>query len=399
MAVNRLMIAQGGGPTVVINASLVGAITAARDTLGAEVILGARNGTRGIVEDRLVDLGALPADRLEEVARTASAALGTARDKPDAHACRRILTALQARQIDGLLMIGGNDTSATLDVISRAAKADGYPLACVHVPKTIDNDLLHSDHTPGYPSAALFVANAFAGLDLDLKAMPGIHVGVVMGRTSGFLTAASTLWRREADDGPHLVYLPERPFDIDAFVDQVRAVHGRLGCCLVAVAEGIHDAEGHAIGETLLQQAGALERDDHGNVQLTSGALGESLLSLLRERTGVSRVRVDTFGFLQRVYVGTVSPVDRAEARAAGAQAALRAAEGDGSVTIRRRIDTPGYAVDYPVVPLDAVAGKTRLVPDDFITAGGTDMTPAFADYLRPLVGGWQPPLGSFAGL
>ena len=397
MAVRRLMIAQGGGPTVVINASLAGAVIAARDTLGAEAVFGARNGTRGIVEDRLVDLTALPRDRLEQIGRTASAALGSARDKPDAEGCRRILAALQARRIDGLLMIGGNDTSATLDVISRAARAEGYPLACVHVPKTIDNDLLHSDHTPGYPSAALFVANAFAGLDLDLKAMPGIHVGIVMGRTSGFLTAASTLWRQGTDDGPHLVYLPERPFDIDAFVDEVRDVHGRLGRCLVAVAEGIHDAEGHAIGETLLEQAGTIERDDHGNVQLTSGALGEALLSLLRSRTGVSRVRVDTFGFLQRVYVGTVSPVDQAEARAVGERAALQAADGDGSVTIRRA-DASGYAVDYPVVPLDAVAGKTRLVPDAFIAGNGTDMTPAFADYLRPLVGAWAPSLGSLDG-
>ena len=384
MPTPRMMIAQGGGPTAVINQSLVGAVITARDSLGWQV-LGARFGVRGVVADDLVDLSARSDAELEAVAATPCAALGSTRDKPDGDYCDRILDALRGHGVEAFLYVGGNDSSATLALIAERARACGYPLQCVHVPKTIDNDLVANDHTPGFPSAARFVANAFAGIDLDVHAMPAIYVGIVMGRHAGFLTAAATQWRRSADDGPHLVYLPERPFEPERFVADVAAVQARLGRCVVAVSEGVSDAAGRPVAEALAEANGtAIERDAHGNVQLSGSALAAALADLLKGRVHARRVRVDTFGFLQRAYPDCIAETDRAEARAVGAVAARTGQDRSGSVTIRRIAD---YAVDYPVVALEEVAGRTRTVPDAFIADNQADVTPAFHRYLAPLVG------------
>ncbi len=252
------------------------------------------------------------------------------------------------------------------------------------MPKTIDNDLVCNDHTPGFPSAARFVAQAFAGANLDNAALPGVYVAVVMGRHAGFLTAASALGRTFPDDGPHLIYLPERSFSIDSFLADVKATHERLGRCVVAVSEGIHDSAGQPI---LAQLAGQLERDAHGNVQLSgSGALADLLCDKVKATLGLKRVRGDTFGYLQRSFLGCVSDVDAREAREVGERAVQFALLGneDGSVAMRRSGD---YAVAYDLVPLEDVAGKTKVMHDSFIAASGTDVTGAFRDYLRPLLG------------
>ncbi|MBP6252184.1 MAG: diphosphate--fructose-6-phosphate 1-phosphotransferase, partial [Rubrivivax sp.] len=255
-------------------------------------------------------------------------------------------------------------------------------------PKTIDNDLVGNDHTPGFPSAARFVAQAFAGANLDNAALPGVYVGVVMGRHAGFLTAASALGRTFADDGPHLIYLPERSFDIDRFLAEVKEVHDRLGRCVIAVSEGIHDASGTPI---VAQLAKPLEHDAHGNLQLSgSGALADLLCEQIKARLQIKRVRGDTFGYLQRSFVGCVSDVDAREAREVGERAVQFALWGDrnGSVAIQRSGD---YAVDYRLLPLETVAGKTRTMEDELIAASGTDITDKFRLYLRPLLGSGMP--------
>jgi 6-phosphofructokinase 1 len=255
----------------------------------------------------------------------------------------------------------------------------------VHIPKTIDNDLVGFDHTPGYPSAARFVAQGFAGANLDNLALKGVYVAVVMGRHAGFLTAASALARKYPDDGPHLIYLPERTFVVDKFLTDVKETFERHGRCIVAVSEGIHDDKGEAIITKLMGKAA--EKDAHGNVQLSgTGALADLLCEEVKAKLGIKRVRGDTFGYLQRSFVGCVSKVDQREAREVGEKAvqyALRGA-GNGSVAIRRVAD---YAVDYPLIPLEAVAGKTRVMEDDLINPAGNDVTKAFFDYLRPLLG------------
>jgi 6-phosphofructokinase len=247
MTGQRILIAQGGGPTAVINQSLVGAVLAARGLPQVDAVYGARHGVRGIVSEDLVDLGQETTAHLERVAATPGSALGSTRDKPDLKYCQEILRVLAAHRIGHFFYIGGNDSSDTVRIVVEEARKAGHALAAVHIPKTIDNDLMGNDHTPGFPSAARFVVQAFAGADLDNTALPGVYVAVVMGRHAGFLTAAAALARTRPDDGPHLVYLPERVFDIDRFLVDVKAVHERLGRCVVAVSEGIHDAAGEPV--------------------------------------------------------------------------------------------------------------------------------------------------------
>jgi 6-phosphofructokinase 1 len=384
MATSKILIAQGGGPTAVINQSLVGAVLAARRLRQVDFVYGARHGVRGIVNEDLLDLTQETTDNLERVAATPASALGSTRDKPDVKYCQEIFKVLRAHEIGQFFYIGGNDSSDTVRIVSEEARKAGYPLRCMHIPKTIDNDLVGNDHTPGFPSAARFVVQAFAGANLDNAALPGVYVGVVMGRHAGFLTAAAALARKYPDDGPHLVYLPERDFSTDKFLADVKAVHDRLGRCIVAVSEGIHDASGTAIASQL---AKTVERDAHGNVQLSgTGALADLLCDEIKDKLKIKRVRGDTFGYLQRSFLGCVSEVDQREAREAGERAVQFATSGaaDGSVAITR---TGDYAVGYSLLPLEAVAGRTRVMEDELIAASGTDVTDAFRRYLQPLLG------------
>jgi ATP-dependent phosphofructokinase / diphosphate-dependent phosphofructokinase len=388
----KILVAQGGGPTAVINQSLVGVVLEARRHAGITRVYGARHGVRGIVDEDFVDLTQETSHNLELVAATPAAALGSTRDKPDLAYCREMFKVLQAHRIEHFFNIGGNDSSDTVRIVAEEARAAGYPLRCIHIPKTIDNDLVLNDHTPGFPSAARFVAQAFAGANLDNAALPGVYVGVVMGRHAGFLTAASALGKKFADDGPHLIYLPERVFEVDRFLADVKATYERLGRCVVAVSEGIHDAAGAPI---LARLAKDLERDAHGNVQLSgSGALADLLCEEIKQKLKIKRVRGDTFGYLQRSFVGCVSDVDAREAREVGEKAVQYAMWGfegqqrDGSVAIQR---TGFYSADYTLLPLEAVAGKTRTMDDAFIADSGTDVTDAFRLYLRPLLGSGMP--------
>jgi 6-phosphofructokinase len=384
----KILVAQGGGPTAVINQSLVGVVLEARRFAQIDFVYGARHGVRGIVNEDFVDLTGETAHNLEMVARTPAAALGSTRDKPDLKYCQEIFTVLKAHGIGYFFYIGGNDSSDTVRIVADEARKADYPLRCMHIPKTIDNDLVANDHTPGFPSAARFVAQAFAGANLDNAALPGVYLAVVMGRHAGFLTAASALGRRFPDDGPHLIYLPERTFALDRFLADVQATMQRYSRCVIAVSEGIHDAGGKAIASSLAKN---VETDPHGNVQLSgSGALADLLCDEIKNQLKLKRVRGDTFGYLQRSFLGCVSNVDQREAREVGEKAVQQAMTGDrdGSVTIRR---IGSYAVDYEVVPLETVAGKTRVMEDELIAASGTDVTEAFLRYLQPLVGSELP--------
>ena len=388
MTSGKILVAQGGGPTAVINQSLVGVALEARRFGEVRRIYGARHGVRGIVNEDFVDLTQETSHNLELVASTPSSALGSTRDKPDVRYCQEIFKVLQAHQIEHFFYIGGNDSSDTVRIVSLEAQKAGYPLRCIHIPKTIDNDLVGNDHTPGFPSAARFVAQAFAGANLDNAALPGVYVGVVMGRHAGFLTAASALGKKFPDDGPHLIYLPERTFVLEKFLADVKAVYARYGRCVIAVSEGIHDASGAPVASLLAKD---LERDDHGNVQLSgNGALADRLCEEIKAKLGIKRVRGDTFGYLQRSFIGCVSDVDQREAREVGEKAVQFAMWGtqDGSVAIQR---TGFYSVDYALLPLAAVAGKTRVMEDEFIAGHGTDVTDAFRMYLRPLLGAGMP--------
>ena len=385
---HKVLLAQGGGPTVVINQSLVGAVLEARRFQHIGRIYGAIHGVRGIVDENLVDLTRETTHNLEMVALTPSAVLGSTRDKPDQAYCQRIFATLKAHEINYFLYIGGNDSVGTVRIVADEARAAGYPLRCIHIPKTIDNDLMVTDHCPGYPSAARFVAQAFMGVNLDNRALPGVYIAVVMGRHAGFLTAASALGQKFEDDGPHLIYLPERDFRLEDFLAGVQDTMARLDRCVVAISEGIHDADGVPIVTRLAKE---VETDAHGNVSLSgTGALADLLCDAVRDKLGIKRVRGDTLGYLQRSFVGCVSDIDRQEAREVGEKAVQFAMwdDRDGSVTIHR---TGSYSVDYRLTPLEEVAGFTRTMPDRFIAASGTGVTDAFRLYLRPLLGSGFP--------
>ena len=388
MTSGKVLVAQGGGPTAVINQSLAGVVLEARRFRDIQLVYGARHGVRGIVDENFVDLTQETSHNLEAVANTPSSALGSTRDKPDLKYCQEIFKVLQAHEIGHFFYIGGNDSSDTVRIVSEEAARAAYPLRCIHIPKTIDNDLVGSDHTPGFPSAARFVAQAFAGANLDNAALPGVSEGVVMGRHAGFLTAASALGKKFPEDGPHLIYLPERVFELERFLADVKAAYARFGRCVIAVSEGIHDSSGRPIAAQLAKD---LEHDAHGNVQLSgSGALADLLCEEIKAKLGIKRVRGDTFGYLQRSFIGCVSDVDQREAREVAERAVQFAMWGqvDGSVAIKR---TGYYSVDYELLPLAAVAGKTRTMEDEFIAASGTDVTDAFRLYLRPLLGSAMP--------
>jgi 6-phosphofructokinase len=384
MRSGKLVIAVGGGPTAVINQSLAGAVLEARLFPQIERIYGARYGVRGIVNEDFVDLSAESRANLEAIADTPSSALGSTRDKPDLAYCRDIFASLKAHGASWFLYIGGNDTADTVRIVSEEAAKEGYDLRSIHIPKTIDNDLMENDHTPGFPSAARFVAQAFVGADLDNRSLPGVYVAVIMGRHAGFLTAASAAARTVEGDGPHLIYLPERIFDEAKFVSEVKSVHDRLGRCVIALSEGIRDTDGTPLSVKLAER---VEKDAHGNVQLSgTGALADLLCEEIKSKLGIKRVRGDTFGYLQRSFAGCASDVDRREAREVGEFAVKQAiwGTGDGSVAIRRIGD---YSVDYALVKLAKVGGKTKVMADAFIAPSGSDVTAAFQAYLRPLLG------------
>ncbi len=384
LTTGNMLIAQSGGPSMVINQSLVGAVLEARKHKNIKKVFGARHGIQGILGEEFIELQGVKKSELEAVAATPSSALGTVRRKPTGADCHAIFEILHKHDVRFFFYIGGNDSAETVHIINLEAVIAGYELHCFHIPKTVDNDLRSNDHTPGFGSAARFVAMALMGVNLDNRALPGVHISVIMGRHAGFLTAASALARVHPDDGPHLIYLPERPFSMEQFTADVVQVYKRHGRCLVAVSEGISDEVGIPMAAKFSREV-----DSHGNVQLSgSGSLGDSLALAIRDNTDISRVRADTFGYLQRSFPGVVSDVDAREAREVGARAVLEAASGDidGSIAIKRK---PGkkYEVYYERVALKDVARDSREMPAKFINRAGNNVTKAFLDYARPIVG------------
>lgn len=382
----KAVIAQGGGPTAVINQSLVGAVLQARMYPWIDNIYGAKHGVSGIVAEDFIDLTQATTHNLEMVANTPSSALCSTRDKPDDAYCGRIFDVLRAHDVRYFYYIGGNDSADTCRIVNENAKAAGYELRVVHIPKTIDNDLLTTDHCPGFGSAGKFVAQAFAGINLDNRSLPGVYIGVVMGRHAGFLTATSIFAQKYPDDGPHLIYVPEKAFDPEKFLAQVDAVYSKNKRCIIAVSEGIQNDKGEAI-LSVLSKSGNQERDAHGNVQLSgTGALGDALSDLIKDKLKIKRVRCDTFGYLQRSMLGVVSHVDAQEAREVGEKAVQFSVwdNVDGSVAIRR---TGDYSVEYFLTPIENVARHTKHMPDEFIDADNGTITEAFKSYARPLIG------------
>lgn len=379
------VVGQSGGPTAVINASLVGVIEEANRHPEIENIYGAVHAVAGMAEDRFVDLTKLSSEALEQLSASPCSALGSSRDKPDEQYCERILEVFKKRNIRYFFYIGGNDSANTAHIINEVADDVDFDIRSFHIPKTVDNDLLVTDHCPGYGTAAKFEACALMGDDMDNRSLPGIKVDVIMGRHAGFLTAATVLGKQRDDDGPHLIYFPERGISLDKFLSDVEAVYKKLGRCMVAVSEGICDVDGVAWAKKLAE---GVETDAHGNIQLSgTGALADFLAAQVKAKLKAKRVRADTFGYLQRSFAGLQSEVDVREARWCGRQAVQFAIQEDnGSVAMRRLGNGKEYKVELFRTDLKNVAGGTKSMPDEFISADGNGVTDAFIEYAMPLI-------------
>ena len=394
MSAGKAIIGQSGGPTAVINRSLVGFIKEAVNADFDEV-LGARHGLAGMLSKDFVDLSSLSESQLFGISKTPAAALGSVRKKPTEQDIEQLVSIFEKENIRNFFYIGGNDSAETANLVAEGANQIGYEMKAFHIPKTIDNDLKETDHCPGYGSAARFVAHAFQGDDADNRSLKGIKINVLMGRHAGWLTAASTLGKATEEDGPHLVYLPEKVFDIDVFLKEVKEVYDALGRCVIAVSEGIHNAEGEYFLQTYASETGsglAGQKDSHGNIQLSgSGALGDTLTNIVSEHIDGARVRADTFGYLQRSFLADVSSVDAEEAERVGQHAVVASKEmQSGSVVLKRQF-SESYFCDVDVVDLHKVAKYTKDMPEEFIEQDKPYVTNEFFEYAMPLTGGIEP--------
>jgi len=380
---SNALILQSGGGTPVVNRSLWGIVDEASKHPEIDETYGATHGIEGLLADDLIDLAAPSRSRWARIARAPAAALGTTRHRPTDGEMPGIFENLQKHAIRFLFMIGGNDSAATGHRIAALARSAGLALSVIHVPKTIDNDLVLTDHTPGYGSAARFVALATLGIGLDGESMgetSPIAIMEVMGRDAGWLTASAALARNEERDAPHLLGLPEVPIDEDRFLGLVEDAYRRFGFAVAVVAENARGAEG------VLGAGGEPIRVDpfgHPYYESPLHHLGR----LATERLGV-RVREVRPGIIQRSFIQSVSHVDAREAEEVGRAAVLQALEGrsDCMVTLLRSPGEP-YTCTTGSAPLGRVAGEVRRMPDEYLDAGAYFVTESFNTYARPLIG------------
>ena len=394
MSAGKAVIGQSGGPTAVINRSLVGFIKEATNS-NFDEILGSKHGLAGMLSQDFVDLSKLSESQLYGIGKTPAAALGSVRKKPTDKDIEQLVTIFEKQNIRNFFYIGGNDSAETANLVAEGAKSIGYEMKAFHIPKTIDNDLLETDHCPGYGSAARFVAHAFQGDDADNRSLSGIKINVLMGRHAGWLTAASTLGKSSEEDGPHLVYVPEKTFNIESFLKEVKEVYDALGRCVVAVSEGVHNEKGEYFLQTYADQSGsglAGKTDSHGNIQLSgSGALGDTLTNIVSEYIEGARVRADTFGYLQRSFIADVSSVDAEEAERVGQHAVLASKEVQSGSIILKRQFSEKYYCEVGTTELHKVAKHTKEMPAEFIDSTKPYVTNEFFEYAMPLTGGIEP--------
>jgi 6-phosphofructokinase len=374
----KAIVAHGGGPTAVINASLAGLIEECRRR-GLR-LFGARYGLAGLLRDDVLDLSALDAGLVSGIMASPGSALGSSRLPVTVDDYERLFAFLRRAEIRVFFYTGGNGSMETAQRIAQQARATGCDLQVIGIPKTIDNDLCVTDHTPGYASTARFFACAARDVGEDNRSLPSpICVLETLGRNAGWIVAATSLARRDPDDAPHLIYLPERRISLDRIAADVERVYRRLGRVVVAVCEGQLDENGRAFGADV-------DRAE-SDVQRLASNLGHTLARLLSARLGI-RARAEKPGLLGRCCGEFAVPLDRREAFACGQAAAVAAVEGHSDVMVALRRDSSTF-----LTPLDAVARIERLLPAEWIHPDGYDVLPAFREYAAPLVGdvpGWR---------
>jgi 6-phosphofructokinase 1 len=393
------VVFQSGGSTPVINRSLAGVVSGALASDRIDRVYGARRGIEGLIDggpDRLPDLTDLSAALLRRIARTPGAALGSTRKKATGQDIETALATMRRLNIGYCFLIGGNDSAETGYALAEAAKTKGIDLAVLHVPKTIDNDLVGTDHCPGYGSAARFVALATMGAGRDAETMGDaspIAFIEVMGRDAGWLPAAAVLGKREERDAPHVLGLPEVPIDEQRFTDAVEKAYKRYGFAVAVVSENTRGVNGVLGGDAAPDRPVRPNRvDPFGHPYFPSPAA--HLASLAEKRLGV-RVRVEKPGTIQRSMAACVSSVDADEAEQAGKAAVAYALAGhSGEMVALQRAEGRAYGCEYGLAPLSQVEGAVKALPPEFLDPDRYFATKAFADYARPLIGAPLPRFG-----
>lgn len=386
-------MAQSGGPTAVINNSICGIIDEAKQRHQVRGIYGAVNGILGVLNEQIIDLRQEDPSTISSLRRTPSAALGSCRHKLNDNDYSRVMDVFQAHGISYFIYAGGNDSMDTARKVANLAAERKFDLKVIGVPKTIDNDLLATDHSPGYGSVARFNAIAVRDAGLDTEAMytsDVVKVIETMGRDTGWVTASTALGKDGEDSAPHLIYLPERPFRTADFLADVNAVYDRLRRVVVCVCEGLKDENGEFVRASKME----VDTDKFGHAQLVG--VGDYLVSLVSQNLRV-KARCDRPGTIQRVSMAHASQVDLEEAYRVGQAAISSALEGESGkmVTLVRTKSDP-YECETGLVGLEEVALKTRRVPDEFIHKDSNFVSDAFLKYARPLIGD---PLPEYARL
>jgi len=375
----NLLIAQAGGPTPVINASLYGVIDEAKKYSSIKGIYGARFGIEGLLKEDFIDLSCESQYNIERLSHTPSSALGSCRKKLVQEDYPVVLELLKKHNIRYFLYNGGNDSMDTCNKVYLLAREHGYDINVIGVPKTVDNDLDFTDHCPGFGSAARYAAVSTMELWKDVEALP-IHVCILelMGRNAGWIAAASALGKNSVDEGPHLIYLPERPFIEEEFLEDVKWWHERVKGVLVVVCESIVDVNGNPVVDGVIN-------DDFGHKIL--GGVSQHLSNLVIKKLGINS-RSERPGLLGRVSISMQSWIDKEEARSIGAFAVKSAVEGKSGfmVSIRRITDNP-YKFELELVPLEKVANVEKKFPLEWINERGNGIKKEFIDYCMPLIG------------
>lgn len=388
------LVLQSGGPTAVINQSLHGVVVASRDYAKIDRVLGAYHGLHGLLHENLIDLTQIDGERWKQIAACPGAALGSARLKPKKSDLDRVFEVFKAHNIQYVFYNGGNDSAEAAQLIRAEANARGVEIGILHIPKTIDNDLMETDHCPGFGSAARVASLLAAGDDLDnMSFYNGVKINIAMGRHTGWIAAGSALARHCFGDelenaAPHLVYFPEVKFNETSFLNDVQRTYDRLGRVTLVVSEGIAD---QFTGDAFVGN----EKDEFGNPLFSgSGRLGDYLVHIveknlkIKSELGKLRARADTWGYMQRSILGITSENDAKDAFRVGADAVgyMMAGKSDSMVTIVRKSSEP-YACQTSLCDLALVAQKTRYLPEEFMNSAKNGVSDAFLQYAAPLVG------------
>jgi len=385
MLKGNLVIVQSGGPTAVINNSVAGVVEEAKKYKEINEIYGGINGILGVLQENLIDLRKESKGTIKGLKTTPSSALGSCRYKLSETDLERILKVLRVHNIRYFLIAGGNDSMDTGNRIAKMTRERNYELKVIGIPKTIDNDLYYTDYCPGYPSVARWLAIATRDAGLDTEAIytsDTVKVIETMGRDSGWVTAATALAKERENDAPHLIYLPERPFIKERFLEDVERVYRKLGYCVIAVCEGLKDEK----SQTLVESRKTVDLDKFGHAQ--RGGVGQYLCDLITENLKI-KARSDKPGTVQRVSMVCASEIDLKNAYLVGQIAVNCAVSGETEkmITLLRNPKGVLNSWYFGQVPLAMVANRTRKVPEDFINSEGNFVTPKFLRYAKPLIG------------